>query len=235
MEDVSPLEGQIGVSFHDQRLLRQALVHSSFLNENPHFSLDSNERLEFLGDAFIGLVVAEELYQRFPDASEGALTEMRAALVRRKSLASIGKDLGLGRCLYLGLGEEAGGGRERASNLADALEALIGAALVDQGHGEAKRLVLRLLATSMERLNQAAVPRDVKSLLQELVQGRGLPTPTYQLAEASGPDHARDFSVDVLVGDRVLGSGRGPRKGDAEREAAAAALEALAQDVREAR
>ena len=219
--------------FKQRALLRQAVVHRSFLNEQQGISepqgepLQSYERLEYLGDAFLGWVVAHELFRRWPAFSEGELTRARASLVQGRTLAPIARDIGLGAYLELGQGEAGSGGRERASNLAAAFEAVVGAVLMDRGEKAARRLVLRYLGTAMDAFAPSGVPRDAKSALQELTQRLGLPLPAYELLDASGPPHARRFTVRVLVDGAPRGEGTGGRKADAEQAAAAIALGAL--------
>ena len=220
-------EDALGVSFNDRDLLRTALVHSSYLNENPGESSDSNERLEFLGDGLIGLVMAEELYRRHPDRPEGELTSMRSALVRGDTLANVGRSLDLGRFLVMGKGEERNGGRDRASNLAAAFEALVGALFLDQGYEPARDFVLRALSQEIARVDHEPVPTNSKSLLQELLQGQGLNPPTYVITHITGVDHARSFTAEVVSEGKVVGRGTGPRKALAEQQAAADALRAL--------
>ena len=217
----------LGVRFKQRALLRQALVHRSFLNEQPGEPLESYERLEYLGDAFLGWVVAHELFVRWPAFSEGELTRGRAALVQGRTLARVARTIGLGAYLQLGQGEASSGGRERASNLAAAFEAVVGAALIDRGEKQARALVMRYLGAAMDSFAPAGVPRDAKSALQELTQRLGQALPTYELLDADGPPHARRFSVRVLVDGLPRGEGTGARKADAEQAAAAAALASL--------
>lgn len=224
---VVEIETRLGVSFRDRRLLEQALAHTSYLNEHPEVAPDSNERLEFLGDALIDLVVAHTLFLRYPGAPEGDLTALRAALVRKESLARVARRLELGRFLLMGQGEQASGGRERESNLASALEAVVAAAFLDQGFRQTRAFVLRVLGPELKRASRGEVPKDVKSRLQELVQSKGKPTPSYRMVEAIGPSHDRRFTVEVCVGSEVVGVGRGKRRVEAEKAAAAAALKAL--------
>ena len=220
-------EEALGVSFGDRDLLRTALVHSSVLNEDSGESSDSNERLEFLGDGLIGLVVAQELYQRYPDRAEGELTSMRSALVRGETLARVGSTLDLGRFLVMGKGEERNGGRDRASTLAAAFEALVGALFLDQGYEPARSFVLGALAQEISRVDHAAVPTSPKSLLQELLQGQGLDPPAYRITDITGDDHARTFTAEAVSEGKVVGRGTGTRKALAEQEAAAHALRSL--------
>ena len=219
------MQRQLGLQFRRPDLLREALTHTSYVNENPFEVATDNERLEFLGDAVLDLLVAEQLYERHPSAREGELTAMRAALVRTDTLARASHQIDLPNHLLLGRGEEASGGRERAANLCAALEAVIGATYLDQGLQEARRLVRRLLAGALEALEETKAMRDPKSLLQEHIQARLHCTPLYRTVSESGPDHAKEFVVEVFVGDEVLGRGRGPSKQAAEQAAARAALQ----------
>lgn len=220
----SALERRLGVTFNDRKLLKQALVHSSYVNENPHAAPESNERLEFLGDAVLGLVVADQLFATYPGQDEGQLTELRTLLVRRDTLAKAARRLKLGDELFLGRGEEAGGGRHRPTNLAHAYEALVGAVFLDRGLKTAHRFVRRSLQPEFESLPARPFPFDPKSRLQEMSQSRYQMPPQYRVVEAAGPDHARRFTVEVLVNGRVMGTGEGLSKQEAEKEAARAAL-----------
>ncbi len=221
-----PRSPRLAIAIADPALHRLALTHRSYLHEHQGEPLESNERLEFLGDAFLGLVIAEELYRRFPVEAEGRLTEMRSRLVRTETLAELAKDLGVGEALYLGRGEELSGGRSKERNLARGLEALIGALLLDQGHARAKKKVLRLFASLVEGLTDETA-KDYKSLLQQQVQAHGGRSPSYLTVSAEGPDHTKRFTVEARVDDRVLGSGVGQSKRKAEQEAARAALAAM--------
>ncbi|HWQ28966.1 MAG TPA: ribonuclease III [Dehalococcoidia bacterium] len=226
-DDLSDLERAIGVRFKNRGLLRQALVHTSYVNENPGLDLGSNERLEFLGDAVLGLVIGKLLYQDFPDVDEGRLTELRAHLVRRDTLARAAARLRLGEYLRLGRGEEAAGGRDRPTNLAHAFEALVGAVYLDQGLDTVERFVHEALGPELATVRERRVPADPKSQLQEYVQSHWQITPTYRTVRIEGPDHARRFTVEVSVGGEVLGAGEGRSKQQAEKAAARVALEAL--------
>jgi ribonuclease-3 len=236
MDRPAELERALGVSFADKGLLRQALTHSSYVHENPDVHENpgsaavSNDRLEFLGDALVGLVTARHLYGAFPEADEGRLTVMRSEIVKSRSLAEVAASLDLGRYLLLGKGEEAGGGRTRESNLAAAFEALAGAMLVDRGYDAARELVLKSLGPKMERSVAQSVPENSKSLLQEVVQSTGAGPPTYRIIEESGAEHERRFTAEVVVAGRVAGRGSGLRKGLAEQEAARTALESMGRD-----
>jgi len=227
LADLAALQQTLSVSFNDPALLEQALVHSSYVNENPDLAPDSNERLEFLGDAVLDLVVAEKLYQDLPHSTEGEMTRRRAALVRRDTLARIARTIKLGDYLYLGKGEEASSGRRKPANLAGALEAVIAAIFLDQGSTTTKKFILRLFNEELQKVASQGARVDYKSQLQELIQAKEQQTPAYQLVEEMGPDHDRRFTVEVRVGDTVLGKGSGKSKKTAETEAARTALEQL--------
>jgi ribonuclease-3 len=225
--DTTILQQDLGLTFADAELLRQAMVHPSYLNERPDEVAGSNQRLEFLGDAVIGLVVARELYRRHPDVDEGVLTEARAQVVQGKTLARVARGLGLGRYLLLGQGEEAGGGGDRDSNLAAALEALVGAVLLDRGYRQAQRFVLRVLGPELETSAPDDVRRDPKSWLQELAHRQGGAAPEYEVVSTAGPPHQPVYTVTVELNGEVLGTGQGRRKVDAERGAAREALKRM--------
>ncbi len=223
----SDLENRIGVRFKNPALLREALVHTSYLNENPGIDVGSNERLEFLGDAVLGLVVAQLLYQDHPEMDEGRLTELRAHLVRRDTLARAADRLGLGEHLQLGRGEEAAGGRKRPTNLARVFEAVVGAIYLDAGIEAASQFIFGALEAEIGSVRERRVPADPKSRLQEYAQSRWQATPVYRTVRIEGPDHARRFAVEVSVADDVLGSGEGRSKQLAEKAAAQNALDAI--------
>ena len=225
--DLAAWQQALGVSFKDASLLEQALVHSSYINENPGLAPVSNERLEFLGDAVLGLVVAAKLYHDFPYLSEGEMTKHRAVLVRRDNLAQIAGAVRLGDHLYLGKGEEASGGRDKPANLAGALEAVIAAVFLDQGSAAAQDFIVRLLDIELQKIVSQPTTTDYKSALQELIQAKGQQTPGYHVIEATGPDHDKRFTVEVRLGDTVLGRGSGKSKKAAETEAARLTLEHL--------
>ena len=227
MADLAALQQILGIFFNNPSLLEQALVHSSYINENPDFAPFSNERLEFLGDAVLGFVITEKLYQDFPHFTEGELTRVRATLVRGDTLAHIATTIRLGDYLYLGKGEEASGGRYKPTNLAGTLEALIAAVFLDQGLVTARDFILTLLNEELQKIVSQGVEVDYKTQLQELIQSRQQPTPVYYVIEAAGPDHDKRFTVEVRVGDTVLGKGAGKSKRLAETEAARLALEQL--------
>lgn len=229
VDNLRQLQSSLGITFRDTALLRQALVHRSYLNEAtpPEITPASNERLEFLGDAVLGLIVADELYHLFPDLPEGQLTEMRAHLVRGATLARVGERLELGSFLVLGRGEEQSGGRGRSVNLGRALEAVLGSIYLDRGLEAVRRVVLRLLAEEFDRLDAAGVDLDAKSTLQQLAQAALRVTPEYVTISEEGPNHEREFVVHVRLHEEIAGIGRGRNKRLAQQAAAAEALKAL--------
>ncbi|WP_295626198.1 ribonuclease III [uncultured Intestinimonas sp.] len=222
------LEERLGYTFQNRRLLENALTHSSYANENKAKGESSNERLEFLGDSVLGMVVADHLYRNHPDMPEGELTRTRAALVCEESLVEVAGQLELGQYLKLGRGEDAGGGRQRPSIQADAVEAVIAAVYLDGGIGSARKLITRFILTNNRR-EQEGVIRDFKTALQELVQRESGQVLTYHLLGESGPDHAKVFSVAVELNGKPLGAGEGRSKKEAEQAAAKAAVEKLTE------
>jgi len=218
------LARRLGHAFSEPALLEQALAHRSWCGEQG--GAPSNERLEFLGDAVLGLVVAEHTYRRYPEFPEGKLAKVRSAVVNARVLAEIAQELGIGEVLLLGKGEETSGGRTKSSILADAVEAVIGAVYLDAQWGAAEALVLSLLDERIERAAAEPDDFDHKSRLQELTVRLGLGTPRYELA-GSGPDHERQFVAEVFVGGTSQGEGRGTSKKDAEQDAARRAWQDL--------
>jgi ribonuclease-3 len=227
MADWNEVQNELGVFFRQQPLLQQAFVHSSYSNESTGSPLPSNERLEFLGDAVLNFVVTEKLYREFPKLPEGELTQLRASLVCRETLAELASSLKLGTWLSLGRGEEASGGRTKASNLANALEALTGALYLDQGLAKARGFIIRQLRPELKKIKSGKLAPNYKALVQELVQGEKRPTPVYRLVKASGPDHLRQFTVEIVVEGKALARGTGSNKKAAENQAARAAWEEL--------
>lgn len=221
------LQEQLGITFKDTAKLQQALYHRSYLNEAAE-DVESNERLEFLGDAVLGLIISERLFKDYPELSEGKLSQIRAILVRWDALANAAERISLGEYLVLGKGEEMSGGRKRPSNLAGGLEALIGAAYMDGGMRVAQKLVLKLLKPDLDEIAAQGFSADSKSELQHLAQTRWRQIPNYALISSEGPDHAKLFTVEVSVGDQVMGRGQGRNKKQAELNAARQALETLA-------
>ena len=224
---INELEKAIGYQFRNITLLQNALSHSSYANERWHDSLKSNERLEFLGDSVLGMVVAEHLYRTFPDRPEGELTRMRADMVCEKTLASVANGLGLGKHLLLGKGEEQGGGRSRESILADAVESVIAACYLDGGMTAAVQFIQKFILVNVPvtKLHNA----DYKTALQELVQQKKNQVLAYKLVGESGPDHDKEFRVELTLNGEVVGMGIGSSKKRAEQAAAQKALEALYQ------
>ncbi len=218
-EDIVGLEERLGYRFRHRAWLAQALIHSSFAHEFPQVG-PSNERLEFLGDAVLSLVISDALVRHYPAASEGVLSRMRASLVNARHLATLAERLDLGTCLRLGRGEEQQGGHKKPSVLADALEALIGAIYQDGGYVEARRVVLGLFQESLSALRNKLFAPDYKTSLQEYVQKCLKVSPEYRLVQESGPAHARSFIVEVWVAGELLGRGEGQSKKEASQHAA---------------
>jgi ribonuclease-3 len=216
-------EERLGVTFKNRHTLHEAFVHRSYMNEFPADGQESNERLEFFGDAVLSYVVAERLFRDCPDCDEGDLTEWRGFLVRRDSLAAFARRVGLGEFLLLGRGEEAAGGRERAQNLASLFEAVVGAIAIDRGLTVARKFIFDALGDELN-LQGRPTPVDPKSKLQEVVQARWQRAPTYRTVHEEGPEHRKIFTVEAQIQGEVLGSGIGHSKQEAEREAAKAAL-----------
>lgn len=221
---LNKLEAALGYSYRNKELVRTALSHTSYANEVHKDALRSYERLEFLGDAILGFVTAEYLFQTFPDKQEGELTKIRAELVCESNLAHVARQIGLGEHLLLGNGEEQGGGRNRASILCDVTEALIAAAYLDGGFSAAKGIVTRLILPMLTTVLQT---HDYKTELQELVQRKRDQALSYELIGEQGPDHCKEFSIRVLLNGEEVGRGVGTSKKRAEQAAAAQAIEKL--------
>lgn len=224
MKDWSKLESILGIQFKNPDLLKQALVHRSYLNENPAFHLPHNERLEFLGDAVLELAVTEYLYNTYPNP-EGELTNWRAALVNAKMMAEIAKDLNLEDFLFLSRGEAKDSGtKARQIILANAIEAVIGAIYLDQGLEAASKFIKRAVLSKLPHIIEYGLYVDAKSRFQELVQEALAITPTYRVMKEHGPDHAKHFRVGVYVREVLIAEGEGDSKQDAQMSAASAAL-----------
>lgn len=232
-EDLVALQQRICIQFRDEALLRTAITHPSYSNEHPEEGGEDNERMEFLGDAALSLVVAEALYESFPDEEEGHLTEWRSQLVMGTTLARLATSLDLGSVLLLGAGEETTGGRERARNLERAYEALIGAILLDQGLEAARDFIHRTMRDEFEALHADSAVINPKGALQQLAQGQH-GRPDYLLVEELGPEHAPQFIVEVQIDGETLGRGTGVSKQLAEKQAAREALEIMRGRTREA-
>lgn len=228
-ESFRKLQDQTGTQFRNLALLRQAFMHTSYVNENSHSPLSSNERLEFLGDAVLQLTVSEYLYKRYPRRPEGELTRMRASIVCESSLVRFAEALDFGEIVLLGKGEEQTGGRMRPSLLADAFEAFVGALYLDQGLEAVRQFLSKHIFPLLSEVGMSA-GKDFKSLLQEQVQMLDIGPLAYRIVEERGPAHDREFVAVVHVGERQLGSGSGRSKKDAEQRAAAVAIESLAAE-----
>ena len=215
--DVKDLEDKIGYHFKDIALLNQAMTHSSYVNENHLTRMDCNERLEFLGDAVLEVISSEILFSVTPPMPEGEMTKLRASMVCEKALAYCARAMGLGKYLFLGKGEDAMGGRRRASIISDAMEALIGAIYLDGGFANAKEFVDKFV---MNDLEGKRLFFDSKTILQEMVQGNQESPITYHLVKEDGPDHNKVFQVEVRIGDVCYGEGCGRTKKSAEQAAA---------------
>lgn len=212
-------------TFKDPSLLTLALTHKSWVNEHKG-KRESNERLEFLGDAILEFIVSREIFNKFPQKEEGYLTALRANLVNTDSLASVAKKLDLGKSLYLSKGEEEGGGRENHTLLANTVEAIIGALFLDQGIDKAFEFIeINLLSDLPEIV--ARPLKDAKSRLQELVQSRDLPAPRYEVIKESGPDHDKKFTIEIMVDGKAWGQGTGKNKSEAAQDAARKVLDSL--------
>jgi len=229
LSELADLQDTLNIVFKDPSLLKKALVHRSYLHENPDFDLPSNERLEFLGDSLLSFVIAQKLYEDFPNLSEGGMTKLRAALVRTETLARLARSLGLGNYLYLGRGEETSGGRTKQSILAGVFEAVVGAILIDHGYDACRNFILRLFTDEIGKAADERLIADHKSQLQEIAQARHHTAPIYRTIKEDGPDHAKKFTIEVIVDGRIIATGRGNSKRQAETEAARTALESMDQ------
>ncbi len=217
---------RLGITFQDQSLILRALTHRSSVNEYP-FLIGDNERLEFLGDAVIGFVSADFLYHRFPEKREGDLTAMRAYLVRKETLARFARDIQLGSYIIMGRGEKETGGSERDSVLSSTFEAITGAIYLDQGLDRATQFLIPFFRPELNRLQSDQLTKDAKSRLQEWAQAELKQTPSYVTVSASGPDHDREFTVEVRIGGETYGTGVGKSKQQAAQAAAQDALTRL--------
>ena len=225
---VSQLEKALGMEFRDRPLLQQAVTHTSYFNENPGCIAGHNERLEFLGDAVLDFIVAEKLYRDNPELPEGEMSQRRAALVRRETLARVADTINLGDYLLLGKGEEASGGRKKIANIAGALEAVIAAVYLEAGLETVRKVVESLLKNEWNRAGRKGGPGvDYKSRLQELCQARFQTIPVYRITGESGPDHDKSFTVELAINDKIYGSATGKSKKLAETEVARLALAVL--------
>lgn len=225
--NLNKLEQNLDVIFKDKNLLQQSLIHRSYLNENPSYPLSHNERLEFLGDAVLELVVTENLYKEYPQHPEGELTNLRAALVNSQMLAKIAAELEIGDFLLLSKGESKSTGRGRHYILANAFEAVIGAIYLDQGYDESSKFIVRNVLKELLEILEQKLYRDPKSIFQEEAQEKFSITPTYEVLKEWGPDHAKQFSVGVYLDKDLFGQGQGPSKQEAQQKAAEEALKKI--------
>lgn len=225
-KDFKGLQKNLGIKFKNENLLKQAFVHRSYLNENPAFELSHNERLEFLGDAVLELVVTEYLYKNYPDLAEGEMTNLRAALVNTQMLAKIAERLNFNDYLYLSKGEAKEIGRGRQYILANTFESFVGAAYLDKEYDSAKDFICEFLIPELGDIIKNKLWRDAKSLFQEAAQERVGITPTYEVLEESGPDHAKTFKVGVYLGEEMAADGVGSSKNEAQQKSAENALKA---------
>ena len=231
MTNITEAEAALKLTFINKALLQRALTHRSYLNENPDYPLEDNERLEFLGDAVLDFITGEYLYHHFPEMAEGRLTNLRSALVRTERLAQFATDLNLGDFLFLGRGEAESGGRERLAILCDAFEAVIGALYLDQGIEAARAFVGQMVEPALQEVLDSDTDKDAKSRLQELAQSYYRLTPTYRTIKEEGPDHAKEFTVEALIGQKSYGRGSGLSKQTAAQAAAEQALKVLEREL----
>lgn len=221
MKDFSKLEKRIGIGFKNQDLLKQSVVHRSYLNEHSDFKLEHNERLEFLGDAVLEIIVTEYLFHTFPDKPEGELTNWRASLVCSKMLSDVAKEIGLEEYLYLSRGESKDKkSKARQYILANAVEALIGAIYLDQGVNPAEQFINEFIISKLDNILENKLYMDPKSRFQEKAQEETGITPHYKVLSETGPDHAKNFTVGLFLGDDMVASGEGSSKQEAQVEAA---------------
>ncbi len=222
--DLNSLENKLGVKFINSKLLSEALTHRSYVNENRGEGLQHNERLEFLGDAVLELVITEFLFKKYEDHPEGDLTSFRAALVKTESLAEEAERLGFGEFIFMSKGEESTGGRQRPYILANTVEAIIGAIYLDQGYETAKKFIIDNIAHKTEDIVNSRLDIDSKSKLQEVAQESVKLTPIYEFISSEGPDHDKTFIMAVKIGENEFGRGKGRSKQEAEQKAAEDAL-----------
>jgi len=225
--DLAHYPARLGLHFQNVSLFQRALTHRSYLNEHPDEQLEDNERLEFLGDAVIDFLAAEWLFERLPGRDEGSLTRLRAGLVRNHALAKYAASLNLGDLLLMGRGEEDSGGRTRRRNLSGGFEAILGALYLDQGLDAARKFISPWFDSVLDDMIESQSDVDAKSRLQEWSQATLNLIPSYRAVRITGPEHAPEFTMDVLIGDVVYGTGMGPSKQSATQNAAQAALAAL--------
>jgi ribonuclease-3 len=224
MQNLNDIEKILNIKIKNPSIIKNAFIHKSYLNE-INDKINSNERLEFLGDSVLSYLVSNYLYDKFPELEEGSLTNLRASLVKTSTLATISKELKLGDYLFLSKGEEESGGRNNTSILADVFESFLGAIYLDQGIGIVKKILKKYLYTMLDKIIKEKLYKDPKSTLQEKVQTTIKSPPIYKLLEQSGPDHSKNFKIGVYVQNKLYGIGYGKNKHQAETEAAKNALE----------
>jgi len=227
VKNLEKLQQRLGINFNNPQLLAQSLVHRSYLNEITGQELESNERLEFLGDAVLSFIVSHWLYQKFPNYKEGKLTNLRSNLVRTSTLAQIATQLKIGQNLLMSRGEKSAGGEKNQSLLANALEAIIGAIFLDQGVAKAESFIKTQLEPFLNEILSRGEFKDSKSLLQEKIQEKIKETPVYKTLKEEGPDHAKLFTVGVYIQGKLLAKEKGKSKQEGEEKTAKAALEKL--------
>lgn len=223
-KDFKDLQKKLGIKFNNENLLKQAFIHRSYLNENPGLGLGHNERLEYLGDAVLELIVTDYLYKNYPDLAEGEMTSLRAALVNSQMLLRVSDRLDFNDYLYLSKGEAKEINRGRQYILANTFESFVGALYLDQGYGSSEKFILKNLIPELKNIIENKLWRDAKSLFQEAAQERVGITPTYEVLGASGPDHDKKFTVGVYLEKKLVAKGEGTSKNEAEQQAAENAL-----------
>ncbi len=228
--ELNQLSDKMGISFSNAELLHKALTHTSYANEFKMRIVEHNERLEFLGDAILDAIISDELFRRYPNLPEGELSKARAVIVCEESLAESAQTLDIGPYLLLGRGENATGGRERASILADAFEAIIGAIYLDSGIEHCRTFIVKYLGADIEKIGSGRYSRDYKTLLQEIVQKKPNQKIQYHLEDASGPDHNKVFTISVMINTEKWGIGIGKSKKEAEQKAAREALQKMNEE-----
>lgn len=227
MNNLDALQSTIGIRFRNQSFLKQAFIHPSYINENPASDLSDNERMEFLGDALLNMVITEKLYLEFPEMPEGKLTDLRVSLIRQEKLTEQAISYDLGKYLFMSNGENQSGGRTKKNNLANTFEALIAAIYLDQGINTVKKFILNSYQHDIEEIKNGNYMLNYKAMLQELTQQKFKLLPQYRITEASGPDHDKLFNIAVYLGENILASGSGRNKKSAEAEGAHIAYEWL--------
>ncbi|MFW5991734.1 MAG: ribonuclease III [Halanaerobiaceae bacterium] len=224
---IKKFEKEIGIEFSQKKLLQRAITHKSFSNEKEQYNLKNNERLEFLGDSVLSIIISTYIFDNFPDYPEGELAKMRSVIVSEPILAIKARELNLGKYLLLGKGEEQTGGRDRDSIMADAMEALIAAVYLDRGFEFTSNYIIDLFKDTIKKVEKGKYIQDYKTMLQEIIQKKSINPPVYLVVEETGPDHNKEFKIEVKHNKELLGIGTGKSKKEAEQDAARTALEKL--------